>query len=75
MKIKHNYNPTETIEIKFTKEKLDNFRTNFGGLANQMRQVINFLRSTAERKSVPAYCREHVSEQFKLMEELYHVKT
>lgn len=68
-------NPTERTEVRFTEEKLDTFRTNFGASANQMRQVTNFIRSTAGKKSVPAYYREHASEQSKLMEDLYNAET
>lgn len=68
-------NPTKKPEVKFTEEKLDNFRANFGASANEMKQITNLIRSTTGKKSIPAHYREHVSEQSKLMEHLYHVET
>lgn len=68
-------NPTETPQVKFTEEKLDNFRVNSGSSANEMRRFTNFIRCTAGKQSIPPYYREHISEQLKLMEHLYHAET
>lgn len=40
-------NPTKKPEIKFSEESLDNFRTNYGASANEMKKFTNFLSCNA----------------------------
>ena len=63
-------NPTEKENIVFNPDSLDNFQTNIGASSNEIKKLTNMLRSTAGRKSVPAYYSQHVSERSRTLENI-----
>lgn len=65
-------NPSVQENMKFTEVSLDNFRANVGLSKNKMNKVTNFLRAHAGKNSVPTHYREHMVEQSKLLEDVYH---
>lgn len=65
-------NPATSSQVTFSSDMLHNFQDNIGASQKQMKQVTNLLRSSAGKKSVPAYFSKHTSDRSKLLEDVYY---
>lgn len=55
----------------FSFERLDNLQVNAGASCKQMKRIVNFIRCTAGKKSVPSYHARHMGENVKSLLDFY----
>lgn len=61
----------EDHNVMFTKEAMQEYKVMFNASHREMKKFSTFVRSKHGRGAVPAYCDKYLSEQSKVLEEVY----
>ena len=64
-------NPKKDKKVTFSHDSLDRFQASMGASNNAMKKLANFLRTSAGRKTVSVDYKTHLSENIKILDDLY----
>lgn len=65
--------PLKKPDVKISEEKFDNLRNNMNLSLTEMKKITNFVRANVGKKSVPKGIIAHLSQQSKLLEDIYKI--